>query len=143
MVSDRNRCKTHIFSEFHWWMVPLEPKYEKTGDAAAQSVQNVKEQACGKLSLSLGENFARNWLKCHCWSKSCKTEPRPNHARTTMGQKINENGKNRKRNTTRTMPEPRPNHARTMMCKPEVRSDSKDATPFDKFQKNMIFMEKS
>lgn len=38
-------------------MVPLEPKYEKTGDAAAQSVQNVKEQACGKLSLSLAENL--------------------------------------------------------------------------------------
>lgn len=41
------------------------------------------------------------------------------------------------------MPEPRPNHARTMMRKPEDRSDSKDATPFDKFQKNMIFMEKA
>ena len=124
-------------------MVPLEPKHAETGDAAAQSVQNVKDQGCGKLRLSLGENLCKKLAEMLYFEKKLQNrtapEPRPNHARTTMVQKMHENGKKQKTDKTRTTPEPRPNH----MCKPKDRSDSKDATPFHIFQRNMNFMEKT
>ena len=53
VVSDRYRGKTIFFPESHWRTVPLEPKHEESGDAAAQSGQNVTGQGFPKLSLSL------------------------------------------------------------------------------------------
>ena len=46
-------AKPFFFPESHWRTVPLEPKHEESGDAAAQSGQNVTRQGFPKLSLSL------------------------------------------------------------------------------------------